>query len=110
MGFESYKDFKQAIEAIGFEVILGVRDTMSANTAYLTLNSSKKIGSDNFKFVIGYSYTVTASVEDADSHLIQQLSEVIDSIEFVNYSDASHLYSFSGSVYLPCGQGGQAWE
>lgn len=110
MEFDSYKDFKQAIEAIGFEVILGVKDTMSANTAYLTLNSAKKIGSDNFKFVIGYSYTVTASVEDADSHLIQQLSECLDNIEFVNYSDASHLYSFSGSVYLPCGQGGQAWE
>ncbi|MCJ1998479.1 hypothetical protein [Pseudolactococcus paracarnosus] len=110
MEFDSYKDFKQAIEAIGFEVILGVKDTMSANTAYLTLNSAKKIGSDNFKFVIGYSYTLVASVEDADSKLIQQLSEVIDSIEFVNYSDASHLYSFSGSIYLPCGNGGQAWE
>lgn len=110
MEFDSYKDFKSAIEAIGFEVILGVRDTMSANTAYLTLNSAKKIGSDDFKFVIGYSYTLVASVEDADSHLIQQLSECIDSIEFVNYSDASHLYSFSGTIYLQCGSGGQAWE
>ena len=110
MEFDSYTDFKSAIEAIGFEVILGVRDTMSANTAYLTLKSAKKIGSDNFKFVIGYSYTLVASVEDADSHLIQQLSEYIDSIEFGGYSDASHLYSFIGSIYLPCGSGGQAWE
>lgn len=110
MEFDSFSDFKITLETIGFEVILGVKDTMSANTAYLTLNSAKKIGSDNFKFVIGYSYTVTASVEDADSKLIQQLSECLDNIEFVNYSDASHLYSFSGSVYLPCGQGGQAWE
>lgn len=110
MEFDSYKDFKSTIEAIGFEVILGVKDTMSANTAYLTLNSAKKIGSDNFKFVIGYSYAVTASVEDADSKLVKQLSECLDDIEFVNYSDASHLYSFTGSIYLPCGSGGQAWE
>lgn len=110
MAFDSYIEFKKAVETIGFDIILGVRDTITENTAYLTLNSAKKIGSDNFKFVIGYSYTVTASVEDADSHLIQQLSECLDNIEFVNYSDASHLYIFSGTIYLPVGQGGQAWE
>lgn len=110
MEFDSFSNFKATIETIGFDVILGVKDTMASNTAYLSLISSKIVGSDNFKFVIGYSYAVTASVEDADSNLIKQLSECLDNIEFVNYSDASHLYSFSGSIYLPCGSGGQAWE
>jgi hypothetical protein len=27
-----------------------------------------------------------------------------------NWSENSHLYNYTGSVYLPCGAGGQAWQ
>ena len=111
MVFNSYAEFMETLETIGFaDIILGVKDTITANTVYITLAGSKKTGADGFSWVIGYTYNVVASVEDVDSHLIQQLSELLSGLEYVDYSDSSHLYSFSGSVYLPTGQRGQAWE
>ena len=54
---------------------------------------------------------INASVPDADSSLIKQLSEILSGgLTFVSYSDSSHLYNFSGQVYLPVGQKGEAWD
>lgn len=112
MVFNSYTEFMETLSTIGFQdIILGVKDTITANTVYITLAGSKKTGADGFSWVIGYTYNVVASVTDVDSHLIQELSELLaGGLEYVDYSDSSHLYSFSGSVYLPCGSKGQAWE
>ena len=82
-----------------------------SNCGYRISEISKKTGADGFSWVIGYTYNVVASVTDVDSHLIQELSELLSGgLEYVDYSDSSHLYSFSGKVYLPCGSKGQAWE
>ena len=111
MVFNSYTEFMETLETIGFaDIILGVKDTITADTVYITLAGSKKTGADGFSWVIGYSYNIVASVENVDSHLIQQLSELLAGVEYVDYSDSSHLYSFSGKVYLPCGSKGQAWD
>ena len=112
MVFNSYAEFMETLSTIGFsDIILGVKDTITADTVYITLAGSKKTGADGFSWVIGYTYNVVASVEDVDSHLIQQLSELLSGgLEYFDYSDSSHLYSFRGKVYLPTGQRGQAWE
>src|SRR5574337_2102267 len=112
MVFNSYTEFMETLSTIGFQdIILGVKDTITENTVYITLAGSKKTKADAFSWVIGYTYNVVASVTDVDSHLVQQLSELLSGgLEYVDYSDSSHLYSFSGSVYLPTGQKGQAWE
>ena len=112
MVFNSYTEFKKALDAIGFsDVILGVKDTIQENTVYISLAGSKKTGADDFSWVIGYTYNLVASVPDADSSLIKQLSEILSGgLTFVSYSDSSHLYNFSGHVYLPVGQKGEAWD
>lgn len=112
MAFNSYIEWKQAVDKIGFaDIILGVKDTIEPNTVYIQVSGSKVVGSDNFKFVIGYSYSVVASVPEVDSHLVKELSELLDSgLEMVNFSETSHLYNFSGTIYLPVGSKGDAFE
>lgn len=110
MAFDSYIEFKKAVETIGFDIILGVRDTITENTAYLSLFSSKKVGSDGFEWAVGYTYSIVVSVEDADSDKVKELSQILDDITFTKYSDASHLYIFSGHIYLPVSEKGEAWE
>lgn len=112
MAFNSYMEWKEAVDKIGFnDVILGVKDTLDKNTLYIQIASSKVVGADNFKFVIGYTYNVVASVENVDSRLVAQLAELLDSgLEMIGFSDTSHLYNYSGNVYIPVGSKGQAWE
>lgn len=110
--FDSYMEWKKAVDEIGFsDIVLGVKDTIKSNTLYISLGNSHKVGADDFSWIIGYTYNLVASVEEANSTLIQKLSEVIDGgLSFVSYSDASQLYIFSGSVYLPVGEGGELWD
>lgn len=112
MAFNSYMEWKEAVDKIGFnDVILGVKDTIEPNTLYISLADSRVVGSDNFKFVIGYTYNIVASVPNVDSNLIAQLSELLDSgLEMIDFSNTSHLYNYSGNIYLPVGAKGQAWE
>jgi len=112
MAFNSYMDWKEVVDKIGFnDIILGVKDTIEPNTLYISLADSKVVGSDNFKFVIGYSYNVVASVPDVDSHLVKELSNLLDSgLEMIDFSNTSHLYNFSGSIYLPVGARGGSFE
>lgn len=52
MVFNSYTEFKKALDAIGFsDVILGVKDTIQENTVYISLAGSKKTGADDFSWV-----------------------------------------------------------
>lgn len=112
MVFNSYTEFKKELDQIGFsDIMLGVKDTIQADTVYISLAGSKKAGADDFSWVIGYTYSIVASVSDADSNLIKKLSELVSGgLSFIEYSDNSHLYIFSGQVYLPIGQKGDAWE
>ena len=112
MAFNSYMEWKKEIDKIGFQdIILGVKDTITADTLYISISDSTKVGSDDFRWVIGYTYTVIASVQNVDSPLIAQLAEFLDDgLQLLGFSDSSHLYNYQGSVYLPVGSGGQAWE
>ena len=56
MVFNSYTEFMESLETIGFsDIILGVKDTITANTVYITLAGSKKTKADGFSWVIGYT-------------------------------------------------------
>ena len=47
MVFNSYTEFMETLETIGFaDIILGVKDTITANTVYITLAGSKKTKAD----------------------------------------------------------------
>ena len=93
------------------DVILGVKDTIKDKTVYLSLSDSKVLKMDNTSFVMGYYYQVVLSVKDVDDKLVGLVGDVLrNGWNMTNWSENSHLYNYTGSVYLPCGAGGQPWQ
>ena len=93
------------------DIILGVKDTIEPDTLYISLGGSTVAGSDNFSFAIGFTYNVVLSVKDVDSPLIGAMADLLQGgLTLANWSGESHLYNFTGSVFLPVGKSGQPWQ
>lgn len=112
MAFNSYIDFVADANKQPFkDIIFGVKDTIENDTLYIAVNDTKTIKMDNTSFAIGYTYAVTISVYDVDSPLVNYLSNVCqDGLNLVNWSENSHLYNYTGLIYIPIGAGGQPWQ
>ena len=110
--FDSYIDWYNNLLTMPLnDIILGVKDTIEDKTVYLSLDDSKVIKMDNTSFVMGYYYQVVLSVKDVDDELVRLVGDVLrDGWNMTNWSENSHLYNYTGSVYLPCGAGGQPWQ
>ena len=112
MVFDSYMDWLNEVKTYGFnDIILGVKETIKDKTLYISLGSSKVMKFDNTSFAIGYTYNLVLSVSSVDDPLVTKLSDVTQSgLTLEAWSDTSHLYNYVGSVYLPVGKGGQAFQ
>ena len=112
MEFDSYIDWYNNLLKMPLnDVILGVKDTIEDKTVYLSLSDSKVLKMDNTSFVMGYYYQVVLSVKDVDDELVRLVGDVLrDGWNMTNWSENSQLYNYTGSVYLPCGAGGQPWQ
>ena len=112
MEFDSYIDWYNNLLTMPLnDVILGVKDTIEDKTVYLSLSDSKVLKMDNTSFVMGYYYQVVLSVKDVDDKLVGLVGDVLrNGWNMTNWSENSHLYNYTGSVYFPCGAGGQAWQ
>lgn len=112
MEFRSYMDWLKKVKTFPFDdIILGVKDEIKPNTLYIAISGSKTVKMDNTSFAIGYTYSVILSVPNVDSPLVGLMGDVLqDGLTLVNFSSESHLYNYTGSVYLPVGKDGQAWS
>lgn len=112
MVFDSYIDWLNQVKLLGFnDIILGVKDTIEDKTLYVSVADSKVIKMDNDSFAIGYTYNLVLSVADVDSPLVAAMSNLTQSgLTMTNWSEESHLYNYTASVYLPCGGGGQPFQ
>jgi hypothetical protein len=112
MVFDSYIDWYNKLLTMGLnDVILGVKDTIEDKTVYLSLGESKVLKMDNTSFIIGYTYNVVLSVANVDDPLVQKVGNILQSgLTMTNWSENSHLYNYTGSVYLPVGSGGEPWQ
>lgn len=112
MVFDSYIEWLNEVKKLPLnDIILGVKDTIEDKTLYISLQSSKVIKMDNESFAIGYMYDVVLSVKDVDSSLVKDISNLTQTgLTMEAWSNESHLYNYVGSVYLPCGSGGQPWQ
>ena len=112
MVFDSYIDWYNELLTLGLnDVILGVKDTITDKTVYLSLGSSKVLKMDNTSFIIGYTYNVVLSVANVDDPLVQKVANLLQSeFTMTDWSENSHLYNYTGTVYLPVGSGGEPWQ
>ena len=112
MEFDSYMDWLDEVKKLPFEdIILGVKDTIQPNTLYISVESSKIIKVDNTSWVIGYTYSLVCSVPEVDSPLIPAMANLSqDGFIMQQWSQESHLYNYTGTVYLPVGGGGQPFQ
>lgn len=112
MEFNSYIDWIGFLSSHGFkEIVFGVKDNIKNETLYIEVAGSKSVGTDNMKWVIGYTYHIIFSVESVDNKLLEVLADVLDTgPTFLEWNENSRLYYYEGTVYLPVGNGGQPWE
>lgn len=112
MKFDSYIDWLNEVKKLPLgDIILGVKDTIKEDTLYISMAQSKNIRMDNEQWTIGYTYNIVLSVKKSDSPLINSMANLTqDGLGFVNWSKDSQLYTYGGSVYLPCKSGGNAFE
>lgn len=112
MEFDSYVEWYDKVKTIGFEdIIFGVKDTIKPNTLYISVQESKVIKMDNTSFVIGYTYSLVMSVPRVDSLLLLGMGNLVQSgLGMAEWSEKSHLYVYTASVYLPVGKGGQPFQ
>lgn len=112
MEFNSYIDWINFLTDQGFkEIVFGVKDNIKNETLYIEVADSRSVGTDNMKWVIGYTYNVVFSVESVDNQLLEVLARALDTgPSFGEWSENSRLYNYTGSVYIPVGSGGQPWQ
>ena len=112
MKFDSYIDWLNEVKKLPFkDIILGVSETIEPDTLYISINSSKTVKMDNEQWVIGYTYALVMSVNNADSSLVNSMAGLCqDGLSFVNWSENTQLYNYAGSVYLPVKGGGDPFE
>jgi hypothetical protein len=112
MVFDSYIDFYNHLKTFPFkDIIFGVSDTIEEDTLYISVLDSKVIRMDNTSFVMGYTYSLVLSVKSVDSPLVGAVANLSqDGLNFVNWSEQSHMYNYQTSVYLPVGKGGEPWQ
>lgn len=112
MKFDSYIDWLNEVKKLPFkDIVFGVKDKIAEDTLYISMSQSKNIRMDNEQWTIGYTYALVVSVKSADSPLINAMANLTqDGLGFVNWSETSQLYNYSGTVYLPCQTGGNAFE
>lgn len=112
MEFDSYIDFYNHLKTFAFkDIVFGVKDTIVADTLYISVTDSKIMKVDNDSFAIGYYYALILSVENVDSPLVNVLANCSQSgLNMVNWSENSHLYNYQMTVYIPVGSGGEPWQ
>lgn len=112
MEFDSYIDYYEHLKTLGFaDIILGVKDTIKDKTLYVQLEETKVQKFDNVSFCIGATYSLVLSVKDVDDVLVGKLANLVQNgLTMTDWSENSHLYNYSGSVYLPVGSKGETWQ
>ena len=112
MEFDSYIDWLNEVKKLPFnDIIFGVKDTIQADTLYISVESSKNIKMDNSIWTIGYTYSLVLSVPNVDSPLVASMAALTqDGWTMQSWSNESHLYNYTGTVYLPVGGGGQPFQ
>lgn len=111
MEFNDYAHFLDFVDTLPInDVVFGVKPTAEKDTLYISLQSTKNVGSDNFSMTVGYWLNLVISVEKVDSIAVKKLSvELQNGMTYQNWDEKTKLYVYSGLVYVPVGGDIDLW-
>ncbi|WP_054639842.1 hypothetical protein [Lactococcus fujiensis] len=112
MAFDDYEDFLNFTETLDLkDVIFGVKKEIIPNTLYISLSEPKTVGSDDFKFTIGYIFDLVLSATDVDTSVVSELSDyMVEGFSYQTWDESSRLYVYSGRIYIPDGGDVRPWQ
>lgn len=111
MEFNDYEHFLKFVDTLPIDdVVFGVKPTIKKDTLYISLQSVKNVGSDDFSMTVGYWLNLVLSVKEVNSVAIKKLSvELQSGMTYQNWDETTGLYVYSGLVYIPVGGEVDLW-